>query len=289
MSRGPSVECYDIGGTQIRGAIVTPEGIDGCLTDRSERGDPEALFAQIRDMSARLGGGKSRALSIALPGPVSGTVMMGSRPLEIEEPVDFARGLKDLHPGRSLFIGNDLNFAVRAELRRGAGRTRRNFVLLTLSTGIGAGVVVESTILDRRVEIGHTVLELDPTLANDCQGHRGCWVAQASGTGIEAALSRAGKKVDAKGFFAAPEPGLLARIRRYNAQGIGNLINAYDPEAVLVMGSIGRQQFDLVVPSARELEAFTALRPVPPVERSLLGDDIGLYGAYEAAAEGLSR
>ncbi len=284
-------KCFDIGGTQIRGALIGPNGIIKQVKEPTlAKGNVAALMNQLRELFGKLDADNIEiaAVSIGCAGPVSGTSMLGSKPLEIFETIDFAKELKDIVK-KPIFVANDLNMAVRAELKWGKGRDCSNFCLVTLSTGIGVGVVVQSQVLNHRIEPGHSLVETDPAKANECHGHHGCWAAQASGSGIEATLLRQGKKQTATEFFKNPDERLLSEIRDYNARGLSQVIHAFDPQKIIFMGSVAQNQFDRVIPTSEEIAKYSILAPVPQLELSSLGDEIGLLGAYELLKEKLCQ
>ncbi len=282
------IECFDIGGTNIRGALIEDGKIKGSVYfEASIRNNPDALIKQIKNISGTirerepdLDVEKIKAVAIGVPGPVEGEIMFGSKPLEIEERVNFSYRLKEYFE-IPILLENDMNMAVNAELAMGVGKQIKNFCLVTISTGIGVGFVVDGQIYNRKTEIGHTVIEKNADVANPCQGHSGCWGAQASGDGIKKTLEKIGSKIDIVQVFEDPTYKSLVRlIKEYNAHGFGNLVNAYDPEKIVIMGSVGINQFDRIIPSKEDIAKYTLVQTIPDVEPTLIGADIGLYGAY---------
>ena len=75
----------------------------------------------------------------------------------------------------------------------------------------------------------------------------------------------------------------MDEIKNMNAQAFGNLINAYDPDVLVVMGSLGLKQFDRIIPDAKTIERFTISRPIPDILKCQSGGDIGVIGANYAA------
>ena len=74
-------------------------------------------------------------------------------------------------------------------------------------------------------------------------------------------------------------------MRRYNAQGFGTIVNAYDPEAIVIMGSLGLQQFEKIILDEEELAVFTINRPLPVFLKTKQTSDIGIWGTYFVAKE----
>ena len=65
-----------------------------------------------------------------------------------------------------------------------------------------------------------------------------------------------------------------------NIVGLTHVIHAYDPEKIVIMGSLGLKQFDKIIPSKKLVKEKCFLRPIPPILKSNIGDKIGLLGAY---------
>jgi glucokinase len=280
------IECYDVGGTQIRGAIISNEAmLSGPITVKTPRGGIDQVVSIVGALSRQLNEGrpsrdKATKIIVGLPGPVSGSSLCSSPPLGLTESIDMVSALSPVF-NLPVMIQNDLNLAIRGELHRGFGRLHRSFCLLSLSTGIGTAVVLDGKILNRRIELGHTILAPHSDSLFTCGLHHGCWVSVAAGIGLENLFKKQGITTTPEAFFEDNRyHHLVSRIREFNAQGIGNLINAYDPDAVVIMGSIGIHQFDKVIPDKTQLERFTIMRPIPPVMKTCLGDLIGLWGAY---------
>jgi glucokinase len=285
------IECFDIGGTNIRGVLIEDGKIKSSVyVEASIRNHPDALIKQIKNISNTIRAREKdldieniKAVSIGVPGPIDGDIMFGSKPLEIEERVNFPYRLKDYFK-IPILVENDMNMAVNAELAMGVGKQTKNFCLVTISTGIGVGLVVNGQIYNRKTEIGHSVIEKNFDVANPCQGHSGCWGAQASGDGIKKTLEKLGVKIDVAQIFADPAyVSLVQLVKEYNAHGFGILVNAYDPEKIIIMGSVGMKQFDRIIPDKKDIARYTLVQTIPDVEPTLIGGDIGLYGAYYRA------
>lgn len=216
--------------------------------------------------------------------------------------------------GAPVRVHNDANVAAWAEYRAGAGRAAvSDMVMLTVGTGVGGGVVVEDRLLlgahGLAAELGHiVVLEGGPLCP--C-GNHGCLEALASGNAIgrtardevatgrvpaESPLSRAAPgTVTGKTVTHAAEAGddfaigILDRAGFWLGIGIASLVNALDPEVVVVGGG-AMVAGELLLAPARQSFAERLLgrahRPLPPVEPAHLADDAGLVGAALLALEG---
>jgi len=275
------IECYDVGGTWTRAAVFDE---DGTIIKKEKRSSTNDIEFLVRDLHSRLNV-KAEKISIAVPGPVKNDILLSAPPLNIETKVNLKAILKDLG---KIYVHNDLKAATEAELEYGIGTHCNNFYLLTLSTGIGAGVVINrNQIKDASCEFGHNVVERSHNLAFKCGcGNYGCWSSLTSGKGIEnLAAYFLGEKISAKDVFELAEKGdskcedILAKVRSYNAQGLGMMVNTFDVEKIIVMGSLGLEQFDKIIPSEAEIRKF-AVNPIPTIHPTKLGDDVCLLGSY---------
>jgi len=280
------IECYDIGGTQLRGVIIhNHEMISSPIIKETPRGDIDKLVDSICRISKEMRSSLQStqevdAVVIGLPGPVTGNYLECSPPLKLFSRINVVKKLSVFFK-EDIFIENDLNIAARGEINKGEGKNIANFCLVTISTGIGVAAVFDGRVFDRKTELGHSILMPNKEAAFACGNHKGCWVAHASGLGVENLISREKLHTDVAGFFQNDNNRkFINEIRAINAQGIGNIINAYDPEGIIIMGSIGINQFNKIIPSSSELELYTINRPIPFIKKTKLGNNIGLWGAY---------
>jgi len=289
------IECYDVGGTNIRGALVASDSPEIILSKsiKTVRGNPKKILKQILEISAFLRDSKEKviAVSLGVPGPVVDGVMQKSPPLQLSNPLDFSSELnKEIK--EPIYVDNDLNAAAMAELHMGIGKQVKNFNLLTMSTGIGVGIVIDGRILGGACgEFGHNVLERNPKLANKCScGNTGCWVAMASGYGIGQIASKEIGRMTARDLFELYRSGnpiakrIVERARDYNAHGIGNILNAFPTDALVIMGSMGLNEFNHIIPPVKEIKKYT-INKIPKIIPTKLGEEIGIFGTYFVAKE----
>jgi len=268
----PGILCFDIGGTQFRSAV----SCGGELLFLEKQPTPYSDWASVRALildQIRKQSGRAVGISIALAGPVRAGVLECSVPMGLEQSVDVKSDLQQ-YTELEISVMNDLYAATAAENAVGVGVGTQNFCLISLSTGIGVGAVCDGKQISANIEIGHSVLERDQNLARDCHGHRGCWVAQASGL----ALKQIGLS-DMEESIALQAQKSASRLRSYNAHGIGNVVNAYSPDIIVITGSLGANQFDVVIPYAAEIRQYCLTSKIPKVVLSELGDNAGLIGA----------
>lgn len=280
----------DIGGTNTRAGLINSKGILLQYTLPTPKNNSKYLLKQCVLISEKLilsSKNGVKAISIGCAGPVKNGVMQGSKPMQITKSINFIKHLGNKF-NLPIYLANDLQMATRAEMFYGHGKNINNFVLVSLSTGIGVGAVIDNRVIERRIEVGHSIIETNTKIAKPCiSGHSGCWVAEASGSAIEKYLNKTGNKNKIKNFFLNPDNNFIKKIKTANLCGFINIINAYDPEKIIVMGSLGLSQFKKIIPTRKELEKNSIIKPIPQILKSKLGDNIGLYGAYIYAKENL--
>lgn len=195
--------------------------------------------------------------------------------------------------GVKVVVDNDANMAVLAEATAGAGASHRSVLMVLLGTGIGAGLTIDRTIergSGTLGEVGHMRLADEPACA--C-GAVGCWETQVSGRVMDAlARSLVGPGAGAAELLAAATSGhegcrrAVSELGRWLGIGLGNLILAMAPDAVVIGGGAGS---DAVVFAARRYleSANGALRAVgiPPIRPAAFGSLAGLVGAGLAVEE----
>jgi glucokinase len=214
--------------------------------------------------------------------------------------------------GVPVVVGNDATCATAAEHRVGAAKGARDVVLVTLGTGIGAGLVsggeVQLGAAGFAGEPGHMIV--DPGGPPCPCGRRGCWERMASGSGLgrlardlaeagqaeRVVVLAGGDPESVRGEHVTTaaregDPDALEVIRQFAwwvALGIANLVNVLDSELVLIGGGLVDAGDLLLVPVR---EAFRGLvlaadhRPPVRIEAALLGSEAGAVGAALLAGD----
>lgn len=311
-SRGTIVG-IDLGGTKTLAVAARP---DGKILARRRVETPEgrdavvaAMIEAARGALAAAGVETAAAIGIGAPGPMDPAAgvlleppnLIGCENLPLRS--IFARRF----PGVVVRVENDANAAALGERRFGAGRGCDDLCYVTLSTGVGGGIVSGGRLLHgaggTAGEVGHMVLDPGGALCH-C-GLHGCWEALASGTAIaraaEAAIAQgrgaairaaAGEQPpDGRAVDAAAATGdatalrIVADIVRYNGLGFCNLIQLLSPARIVVGGGVSHEWDRYVAPAAAWAKAHAFARPAERCEivRSELGDDVGALGAVAVA------
>jgi glucokinase len=321
----PTVVGIDLGGTKILGHaidVADPLARLGTARVATPKGGPaiiEAIGALVGDLADQLAGREGRrsgqpidAVGIGAPGLVDldGVLRFAPNLPSVIE-LDLARQLRT-ELGLPVAVGNDATFAMAAELRVGAAKGARDAVLITLGTGIGAGIVVGGELQvgsgGFAGEPGHMVIDPD---GPPCPcGRRGCWERLGSGTGLSrlardaAAAGLAEHVVELAGgdpelvrgehvttAALAGDPDALEVYRTFAwwvAVGIANLVNILDSELVLIGGGLVDAGELLLAPVR---EAFRGLvlaadhRPPVRIEPAQLGPEAGAVGAALLAGD----
>jgi glucokinase len=304
----------DLGGTKILTAVGDGRGM---LLSRDHRVTPsatgrEAVLEAIHDSvrrsldEASLCMEQVAAIGVGAPGPSNPqTGILHSSPnLPGWRDVPVQKLIEDRYD-RPAFLVNDANAAALAEYHFGAGRGACCFLYVTVSTGIGGGIVVGGKLYtgSRGVaaEIGHMTISDQGPRCN-C-GNTGCWEAMGSGTALArkargriaagestGILDHAGgdvRKVTARTVRQAAEAGdglavgLVAETAHVIGTGLANLINIFNPDVIALGGGLTRMGGMLLDP-AREVARQRAFDPAfesVRIETAVLGRDSGVLGA----------
>ena len=289
MSGPPAVApvvAIDLGGTKIRAAVVDDDGRILGEDRRPTLADegPAAVLDRMAESARRaiavsgLAEGDLVAIGVSAPGPCDFDrgVLLQPPNLPGWEAVPLATLIQE-RLGLPAFLENDANAAALGELRLGAGQGARHLIYLTVSTGIGGGLILDGRIYrgadGTAGELGHVTVDEQGPL-HTC-GMRGCLEVMASGTAIgrmgqEAAdagrsepLARASERgeVTAVDVHAAADAGdpasseILATAAHYLGVGLAGFINIFNPHAIVIGGGValgmGAQLLDPAIALAR--------------------------------------
>lgn len=306
----------DFGGTQFRLALANDQGRilrRHAAPIRPSLG-PDQAIKRIKDAARALLNGVDEAaltgMGIAAAGlitPETGVVLTSPNLLTW-----YNTPLKDIFEQElqlPVWVGNDANLAALGEHRFGAGRETDHLIYLTVSTGIGGGVIIGGKLLlgssGFAGELGHVTIDVNGPRCN-C-GNLGCLEVMASGTAIARAArewlahGESGKirelaagdpaGVTAEMVAVAAKTGdPVARQIMYTAAanlgaGVVSLVHIFNPELVLIGGGVAKAG-DLVFEPVRQV---VAERVMPDITVSILpsglGDDSGLLGAVALVLE----
>ncbi len=213
------------------------------------------------------------------------------------------------------YIINDASAAALGEYRFGAGRGFDNMIYLTVSTGIGGGIIVDGELYSGADgcagELGHMTIEVDGPQCH-C-GNFGCLEALASGWAVvreaKTRINQGEKSsiielvdgrfesITAETVAVAARRGdqLAANIVRdaanYLGVGLANLVNIFNPELIVIGGGLSKMGNMLLKPARKVLKerAFTLPARTVRLVRARLGGNAGIIGAAAYVFERCSK
>jgi glucokinase len=316
--RDAAVLALDIGGTKLAAGVVDPSGrvLSFAVAPSEPELGPDVELPRLFEL------GRRAVAESGVDWAAIGAVGIGCG-----GPLDAARGVlvAPLHlPGwhdvpvteiaaqvyeRRAVLENDATAAAAAEHRYGAGAGARNMVYLTISTGVGGGVVADGRLYrgaGNGAELGHVTVDWHGRACRGC-GRPGCLEAYVSGTSI---AERAREALAAGGgssslaALAAPTAADVAAAARAGdrlaqavwdetvaalACGLTSIVNVFEPEIVVLGGGVSRAGEQLLAP-VREWVREHAMEPAGrsvEIVAAALGDQVGVVGAaaivYEQA------
>jgi glucokinase len=305
----------DIGGTKIAGGVVADDGtvLDLLEVPTPATGDALETLEVLRKVigSLRDRHPAVEAIGAGAAGMVqwpSGHIRWAPNNAYRELPL---RQLLTQETGLPAIVDNDANVAAWAEARHGVAAGYEHVVVLTVGTGIGAGVVLGGQLQRGHSglggEIGHIILT--PGGSRCGCGNTGCLEAMASGTalgragreaaaadpgGILATLAGGAEKVTGQTVFDAAQRGdrtareLFGQIGYWLGVGIASVVNLLDIELVVIGGGLVSAGELLLGPTRDSFGSFLfgrARRPLPAIVPAHFGPDAGVVGAAALALD----
>ncbi len=305
------IVAVDLGGTQVRAALCDREGqiLKRAAQPANATEGVAAVFARIVASVREVAGDqlRVRGIGVGAPGPLDpwrGVILQAPNlPGMTDFPMK-ARLEKEL--GAPAFVGNDANLAALGEHRHGAGQGVAHMIYMTISTGIGGGIIADNQLyLGWRGfagEVGHQTLDAYGPRCN-C-GNVGCLEALAAGPALvryarDALRGGRDSKLRAQvglhldqltgamiAQAARAGDGLAREIYEragfFIGLGMTNLLHNFDTELFVLGGGVAIHAWDLLYPpmlAALDKYAMPSMRHGVRVAPAQLGDDAGLLGA----------
>lgn len=308
------VLAIDLGGTKVITAIVSDKGevlakeYNLTLADEGpHRVISRMLSAIDRLLSVKdMGLSQLHSISVAAAGAID--MQKGLVTSSPHLPGWYNIPLRDIIKGKygvNTFLINDASAAALGEHRFGAGRGVKTLIYLTVSTGIGGGIIINDKLYcgpsGSAGEIGHMTIDVNGSKCS-C-GNIGCLETLASGTAVaqeairrvslgekSSLLEIVGGKIEnitAQKVGAAAQSGdplaldVIAKAATYLGVGMVNLVNIFNPEMIIVGGGMAKMG-DLLLAPARQVvreRAFQLSAQAVRIVPAQLGDDGGLLGA----------
>jgi len=304
----PFTIAVDIGGTHIRAASYLPETTSAtshCRV-RSFANEPGVYDRLVQAIESIWPKDKVNAIGIASPGPLdphAGSILATPN---IPEWRNFPVGPNlSRHFGLPVYLDNDANMAGLAEWQYGAGKGHHDLVYITISTGIGGGVISNDHLLQgfhgMAAELGHMIIDPDGPPCG-C-GHNGHVESFSSGPAIARYVNEqirigrqsslqadpmlSGQQVaDAALRGDALAIAAFERAGYYLGIALANYLAIFDPSILIFGGGVSQVGDLLFKPfesSLREHTFHPHYLDDLVIAKAALGDDAGLLGALALA------
>ncbi|SHE84446.1 glucokinase [Caldanaerobius fijiensis DSM 17918] len=315
MSDKKYIVGVDLGGTKLSTVIINKSGeiLARANVPTDAQKGPDAVIQKIKDtihqVMDEVGATVDdlEGIGIGSPGPLdaeTGVIKFTPNlpgwiniPLKDKVQEEFNVPIK---------VDNDANAAAVGEGTFGAGKGVKNFVYITVSTGIGGGAFIEGKLFhgenSNGAELGHTTIDMHGPQCG-C-GNYGCWEALASGTaftkfaidGLKHGRRKSLildmvngdlEKIDAKIVFDAARKGdeyaleMVEREAELLGVGISNIINNFNPRRIIIGGGMSNDLDMMYDRIMKEIDkrALKANAEVVEIVRAKLGKDAGVLGA----------
>ncbi len=312
--RGLPVLALDLGGTKIITAIISDKGdmiakeYYLTLADEGPQSVIKRMFSAVDHLLSpqNIDSSQLDSISLAVAGAIDldQGVITSSPNLPGWHDIPLRDIVKERY-GLDAFLINDASAAALGEYHLGAGKGVSNLIYITVSTGIGGGIIINDKLYLGRCgsagEIGHMTIDVNGQRCN-C-GNIGCLETLASGTAMaKEAIRRIsqGEKsslteiaegkienITAEKVSIAAQGGdslaleVISKAATYLGVGMVNLINIFNPEMIIVGGGVA-QMGDLLLNPARQVvreRAFQLPAQAVHIVPAQLGEDSGLVGA----------
>lgn len=305
----------DLGGTNIVSGVVNEnceivaKASRPTNAPRAAEGIFDDIAATVQEAMDKAGITKEDVVSIGVGTP--GSVNKELELIEFANNLGFDnvpayRLLRERTGIQNVWFDNDANCAALGEATAGCGKGAKDFVMITLGTGVGSGIIANGKLVTglnyAAGEMGHTVIVYGGLPCN-C-GRRGCWEKYSSATALIAQTKDAMREnpdsimwdlvdndilnVTGRTAFDAMRKGDEAAKRvvdnyiAYLACGISNVVNIFQPEVLAVGGGIGNERENLLAPVRKILasERYSIhAKKQTELKAATLGNDAGVIGA----------
>ncbi|HTH69807.1 MAG TPA: ROK family protein [Candidatus Saccharimonadales bacterium] len=297
----------DLGGTNVRTAVARIDGADVTLVGRDARATPQTgpdavIAALIESARAALGAagasiGDIAAAGLSSPGPLdprTGVILTTQNIAGfVDSNFPIAERVANGLGGPAVFLDRDTVMAAIGEGTVGAGKGARDFVYLTVSTGVGGAIVSGGKMVrgasTTAGELGHFPVGFDRDVRCRC-GSFGCVEAYAGGRNLAEAYGVA----DASIVYAKAASGdarasaLIARAELALQNLAVGIVNALNPDRIVVGGSVAEHEPAHVIEPMRRAVAERAFKVPAAAVRivpSALGADVSIIGSALAARD----
>lgn len=299
----------DVGGTQLRAASYLPEQNLPLKLERTATRHPQAspleqlchLIEKVWPIEHQV-----TAISIAAPGPLNPFegIIFTAPNIPGWENLPIRNILQEKFQVPVL-LGNDANLAALAEWQFGAGQGHHHLIYMTVSTGIGSGIIVEDHLLlgsqGLAAELGHvTVLPNGPRCGCGQEGHLEAvasgtaiakWVKQELDHGVLSDLSSL-SEITARHIAEVARQGdqlakaAMDRAGMFIGYALADFVHIFNPTAIIIGGGVSRSGDLLMEPMKKALAKRVLAQHYLDnltLTNASLGDEVGLLGALVLA------
>ncbi|MFA6795957.1 MAG: ROK family protein [Bacilli bacterium] len=285
----------DLGGTNLRGAIVDEDlNIHKVFRERSTKYSNDELYKQIKSMVTRLldspeNDGTIKYIGVSACGFCEDGILKLAPNLYIKD-FDIAGRLTKDFPSLTAGVVNDANCSGLIESLKGAAKDCQDSFFITISTGVGTGLIVNRQLVDVPLEMGHIYVTYQNRFYELEQ--------LCSGTGIVLLCNLNGLTVkDAAEFFSLVKTKNPKALDVYEdwlkllSSVLANSQLSFNPEKIVVSGGLVKSADIFINDLQKVTEAFCAPFPVRPVHLVLaeFDQDTGLMGASGVALSLMSK
>ena len=284
MAQQDLVIGIDVGGQTTKCGIVDARGsvLTQTVIRSDEVEDAEVFIAALAEALNRIIAeagveGRIRGIGVGAPNGnyYTGSIESAPNLKWGHDRVEFAKMLSAQMNGIPVSLTNDANAAAVGEMTYGAARGMKNFIMITLGTGVGSGIVINGEVVYGHDgfagELGHTCAVRHNGRACGC-GKFGCLEAYASATGVartarewlemsdEPSELRSLEKITSKDVYEAAKDGdkLALRIFDYTGRILGekfaDFIEFSAPEAIVLFGGLARAKEFLTEPIQKAMD-----------------------------------
>lgn len=248
------VIAVDLGGTNLRVALVKDNRILKYIKKKTPK-NKEALLREMCSYIRSLITKDVKAIGVGSPGPLENGIIKNPPNLPFRN-FNLKKYLENKFKKR-VVIENDAKCVAIAEAKLGC--KKKNFIILTLGTGIGGGIVINGNLYrgcGMGGELGHIILD-------DGKDFETLWKE---------------KKEQIKELFENKDKKRLKKVSMYLGQGIGSLINIFDPEIVIIAGGVRENGNKFLNMIKKQAKRYVILPHVPEIKFSKL-EHPGVLGA----------
>lgn len=280
----------DIGGTNIRVASVTRDGLISAARTTLTPQTADGILAIITDHVAKLNADHTAAaIGIGIPARVNvakGEIFPGGF-IDLSS-CNFTHVVKQ-NTGLKVFIDNDASMALMGEVRIGAARGLSNVILLTIGTGIGGAVMSNGHILHGRAtagQLGHVTVDYKGALCR-C-GRNGCVETTSSGTALREMILAAGLSASTviADLLASKDKAAQTVIKTWALSlraALDSLVASFDPQRIVLGGGLGADAIRALANYPARSDWFQC--DLVPAQ---LGDTAGVIGAALVSMDSVS-